>query len=98
INAPPRTLKSLFGSVAFPAFVLGQRPSAKFICVSYSQDLANKHAGDFRKVAQSRWYKEAFQPGAPFKETEAEFQTAQGGFRFTTSIGGTLTGRGGNIL
>ena len=98
INAPPRSLKSLFASVAFPAFVLGRRPTAKFICLSYSQDLANKHAGDFRKVIQSLWYQETFRPAAPFKETEAEFQTAQGGFRFTTSIGGTLTGRGGDIL
>jgi hypothetical protein len=98
INAPPRSLKSLFGSVAFPAFVLGRRPTAKVICVSYSQDLANKHAGDFRKVLQSPWYEETFQPGAPFKETEAEFQTAQGGFRFATSVGGTLTGRGGDII
>src|SRR5271165_4539242 len=65
INAPPRSLKSLIGSVAFPAFVLGRRPTAKLIAVSYSQDLANKHAGDFRKVVQSRWYKETFQPGAP---------------------------------
>src|SRR5271165_971096 len=98
INAPPRSLKSHFGSVAFPAFVLGRRPTAKFICASYSQDLAGKHSADFRKVVVSTWYQTTFQPAAPFKETEAEFQTAQGGFRFTTSVGGTLTGRGGDFL
>jgi hypothetical protein len=98
INAPPRSLKSHFGSVAFPAFVLGRQPTAKFICASYSQDLAGKHSGDFRKVVHSAWYHTTFQPAAPFKETEAEFQTARGGFRFTTSVGGTLTGRGGDFL
>src|SRR5215467_4238822 len=39
INVPPRSLKSHFASVCFPAFVLGHDPSAKIICVSYNQDL-----------------------------------------------------------
>src|SRR5215470_5296610 len=46
INLPPRSLKSLCITVAFPAFVLGHQPSAKIICASYSQDLADKHALD----------------------------------------------------
>src|SRR6516165_2809045 len=44
INAPPRLLKSHIGSVALPAWWLGKNPAKKFICVSYSQDLATKHA------------------------------------------------------
>src|SRR5215204_3464358 len=32
------------------------------------------------------------------KDTETEFQTTRGGFRYATSVGGPLTGRGGNIL
>ena len=40
INMPPRSLKSIAGSVAFPAFVLGHSPSRRIICVSYSGDLA----------------------------------------------------------
>lgn len=97
-NAPPRSLKSVIGSVAFPAFVLGRRPTARFICASYSQDLACKHSGDFRRIVQSDWYRRIFRTGSPLKETEAEYQTAQGGFRFTTSVGGTLTGRGADII
>src|ERR1700745_349597 len=46
INVPPRSLKSLCATVAFPAFVLGHDPSAQIICCSYAQDLANKHALD----------------------------------------------------
>ena len=98
INAPPRGLKSLIGSVAFPAWVIGKQPTAKFICVSYSQDLAAKHAGDFRKICQSHWYKQTFRTGPPLKETEAEYQTAAGGFRLATSTGGTLTGLGGHYI
>ena len=36
INMPPRSLKSIAASVAFPAFVLGLDPTRRIICVSYS--------------------------------------------------------------
>ena len=44
INLPPRHLKSLMASVAFPAWCLGHDPSAQILCVSYAQDLADKLA------------------------------------------------------
>jgi predicted phage terminase large subunit-like protein len=34
----------------------------------------------------------------PVKSTESEYQTAAGGFRYATSITGTLTGRGGDLI
>ena len=40
INLPPRHLKSLLASIAFPAWCLGHDPSAQILCVSYAQDLA----------------------------------------------------------
>jgi hypothetical protein len=45
IEVPPRSLKSVCASVAFPAFLLGHDPTAKIITASYSADLAAKHAG-----------------------------------------------------
>src|SRR2546429_5582907 len=42
INLPPRHLKSLIASIAFPAWCLGHDPSAQILCVSYAQDLADK--------------------------------------------------------
>jgi hypothetical protein len=36
ITVPPRHLKSITASVAFPAFVLGHDPTKKFVCLSYS--------------------------------------------------------------
>ena len=50
INMPPRSLKSLITSVAFPAFVLGHDPTKRLIVVSYGSDLAIKHGTDFRRV------------------------------------------------
>lgn len=100
INIPPRHLKSICASVALPAYILGLDPTKRIICVSYSQDLAVKHANDCRSVMSSDWYHRVF-PNTRIddeKNTEAEFMTTQRGFRLATSVGGTLTGRGGNLI
>jgi predicted phage terminase large subunit-like protein len=93
-------LKSITASVAYPAFLLGQDPTKKIICVSYSGDLAAKHAADFRTVMESDFYKRAFPETqiSPRKNTEFETQTTRRGGRLATSVGGTLTGRGGNVV
>lgn len=100
ITLPPRNLKSIAASVAFPAFALGHDPTLRIVCVSYSQDLTAKHARDCRSVIESPWYRDLF-PGTridPRKNTEAEFETTARGYRLGTSVGGTLTGRGGNLI
>jgi predicted phage terminase large subunit-like protein len=100
ITLPPRNLKSITASVAFPAYVLGHDPTKKIVCVSYSTELAVKHANDCRAVMRSPWYRRIFPETrlSAEKNTEIEIMTTQRGGRFTTSIGGTLTGRGGNII
>ena len=100
ITVPPRHLKSICASVAFPAWALGHDPSLRIIAASYSTELARKHALDCRAVLESSWYKDVF-PGTRLhrdKNTELEFMTSRRGFRLATSIGGTLTGRGGNLI
>ena len=100
ITVPPRHLKSLTGSVAFPAFVLGHKPNTKILCASYSADLAIKHANDFRAVMRSERYRRLFPETriSVEKNTELELMTTSRGGRFATSVGGTVTGRGGNII
>src|SRR5215469_6400493 len=56
INLPPRHLKSLMASIAFPAWCLGHDPSAQILCVSYAQDLADKFARDCRSIMMAPWY------------------------------------------
>ena len=100
ITLPPRSLKSLYASIALPAFVLGHDPTRKLICVSYASELAVAHANSFRAIVNTRWYQDLF-PGMrvdPRKDTETEVRTTQGGFRLTTTVGGSLTGRGGSII
>jgi hypothetical protein len=70
------------------------------VCLSYSNDLAAKHANDFRVVLRSEWYRRAF-PNTRIdarKDTEAEVATTHRGYRLSTSTGGTLTGRGGQTI
>ena len=100
ITLPPRNLKSISTSVAFPAWALGHDPSLRFICASYSGELAAKHARDCRGVMETEWFQRAFPKTRlnPKKTAEGEFETTAGGYRLATSPGGTLTGRGGNFL
>ena len=100
INMPPRSLKSIASSVAFPAFVLGHDPTKRIICVSYSGDLAKKLSNDFRAILEAAWYRRLFPNTAigRYKNTENEIELTDRGFRLATSVGGTLTGRGGDII
>jgi len=62
INLPPRHLKSLMASIAFPAWCLGHNPSAQILCVSYAQDLADKLARDCRSIMMSPCIGTYFRP------------------------------------
>jgi predicted phage terminase large subunit-like protein len=100
INVPPRHLKSICASVALPAYILGHDPAKRIICVSYADELAKKFANDCRAVMRSDWYQRIF-PRTRIdrsKDTETEFQTTKRGHRLSTSVGGVLTGRGGDIV
>ena len=79
--------------------MLGQDPTCRLICVSYSQDLARKHAFDTRTVVGSAWYKRVFRGTRvhPRKCTGTELMTNRMGMRYATSVDGPLTGLGGDI-
>jgi hypothetical protein len=99
INLPPRHLKSLLASIAFPAWCLGHDPSAQILCVSYAQDLADKLARDCRGIMMSPWYRRIFPTRlAPHRQAVQEFITTRQGYRLATSTGGVLTGRGADII
>jgi hypothetical protein len=95
VNVPPRHLKSVIFSVALPAYLLGRDPTMRIICVSYSNELATKHAIDFRAVMNSPWYRRVFPKTriSREKDTRHETMTTARGYRYATSVNGTLTGR-----
>ncbi len=99
ICLPPRSLKSIMVSVALPAWLLGLQPHRQIICASYGQDLADKHARDTRAVMLSPSYRHIFNTRLSTKRLSVnDFMTTEGGFRMATSVGGVLTGRGGDFL
>ncbi len=100
ITVPPRSLKSICASVCLPAFILGHDPARRIICVSYSEGLARKHANDCRALMRSGLYRGVFPATriSPAKDTETEVMTTARDSRLATSVGGTLTGRGGNLV
>ena len=100
ITVPPRYGKSICVSVAFNAWLLGHNPHAKIIGVSYGSELAEKHSQDCKKLMTSNFYRALF-PGTRLSQnenTKAYFKTGHGGFRMATSVGGSLTGLGGDYL
>ena len=98
INLPPRSLKSILVSVAFPAFLLGHEPWHRIFAISYGGDLSSKHANDFRSIVEAPWYRRAFRNIRIARSLENEVHTSARGYRISTSVFGTLTGLGGDMF
>jgi len=100
VNVPPRTLKSIIISIAWPAFLLGRNPSLQIFVVSHSLDLAQEHHFAFRTITESDWYKGAFPTMSPTadKDTAVMLRTSKGGFRKALSVESKITGQGADII
>lgn len=98
VNLPPRHLKSITASVAFTAYVLGHNPKLRIIGISYGEELAKKHAADFRVIVESQWFRRAFPRLRITRSADGDFYTSERGFRKCTSVYATLTGLGGNLF
>jgi len=100
ISMPPRHLKSIAASVAFPAFMLGLQPNLKIMVASYGQELAREHAELFRQVIESSWYREAFPEFVVSSrgDRQLETRTTRGGGRRAISVGGPVTGLGADLI
>ena len=97
---PPRYLKTYLVSICFTAWILGRNPQAKIICASYAAPLAEKFSSDTLLLMQSSWYRRIFPATVlnPKKQGREEFATTAGGYRLATSVGGTITGRGADLI
>ena len=100
INIPPRSLKSIMVSVAWPAWLLGKDPRTRIIAASYAQNLATKHSLDTRLILESEWYGQLFPDTkiADDQNEKANFMTTKRGFRKATSTGGSILGDGADYL
>src|SRR6266536_5942571 len=98
INQPPRSLKSICVSVAYVAWLLGHDPSRRVIVVSYANELAAELHRQFRMVIDAPWYRALFAAMQPARDNGTELVTTAGGSRYATSVSGTLTGRGADLI
>lgn len=98
IALPPRSLKSIVVSVALPAWLLGHDPGLEIVCASYGQVLADQLSAHCRRIMLSPWYRRLFPATLLDKQAVDHFTTTKGGKRYATSVGGTLTGLGADII
>jgi hypothetical protein len=101
INLPPRHGKSRLASVLFPAWVWTSRPELRWLFASYAQSLATRDSLTTRRLIESPWYRERW--GHVFELTsdqnlKARFENNRGGMRIATSVGGSATGEGGDLI
>ena len=98
INMPPRSLKSVAISIAWPAWLLGKNPSEQIIVASYARNIGIELSRKCLKVMQSPIYKKAFPGTRLAKETEEWFTTQNMGHRFVATNGKSPTGFGANYI
>lgn len=101
INIAPRHSKSTLFSILWPAWMWTSAPSEQFFFLSYAAELSVEHSVKCRQVIESAWYRERFSPSWALKadqNVKHDFQNTANGRRFATSIGGSLTGKGGDIV
>lgn len=98
IALPPRSLKSIIVSVALPAWLLGHNPGLEIVCASYGQELADSLSSDCRRIMLTPWYRRLFPTTRLDKQAVHHLATTVGGKRYATSVGGTLTGMGADVI
>lgn len=100
VNVPPRSGKSILLSIAYPAWRLGHDPRTRIICVSSDDKLVASLAGSFRAVIESTWYRRA-SPSFAVKRggnRATETITTGRGYRYGVSLGGSVLGRGADLI
>ena len=101
INMPPRHMKSLEVTVCYPVWTWIKHPEKRFIKVSYSDSLSRKHNIIARDIIRSPWYQKNWGGAFTLKDDvnrQNEFKNNHQGFMLSTSVGGALTGEGGDVI
>jgi predicted phage terminase large subunit-like protein len=100
INMPPRHTKSEFASYLLPAWFLGKYPDKKIIQCSNTAELAVGFGRKVRNLVGSDAYSRVF-PSIGLKsdsKAAGRWDTNEGGNYFAIGVGGTVTGKGADLL
>ena len=100
INMPPRHTKSEFGSYMLPAWFLGRDPSKKIIQCSNTAELAVGFGRKVRNLVGSEQYAKIFPNVTLRSDSKAagRWSTNANGEYFAIGVGGTVTGKGADLL
>ena len=100
INMPPRHTKSEFASYLLPAWFLGKFPHKKVIQTSHTAELAVGFGRKVRNLVDSDVYNNIFPNLALQADSKAagRWNTSKGGDYFAIGVGGTVTGKGADVL
>lgn len=100
INMPPRHTKSEFASYLLPSWYLGRNPNKKVIQCSNTAELAVGFGRKVRNLVDSEHYAEIF-PNVSLRvdsKAAGRWATSGGGEYFAIGVGGTVTGKGADLL
>lgn len=100
INMPPRHTKSEFASFMLPSWFLGMYPSKKIIQCSNTSELAVGFGRKVRNLVDSEAYAEIFPNVSLRADSKAagRWATNGNGEYFAIGVGGTVTGKGADLL
>ena len=101
INVPFRSTKSLIVTVMFPVWAWIRSPKLRFITSSYSATLSIELATKSRDIIFSDWFKRRWGDVFHIKKDQnlkERYENNHVGMRRATSVGGTVTGQGGDFL
>ena len=100
INMPPRHTKSEFASYLLPAWYLGKFPNRKIIQTSNTAELAVGFGRKVRNLVDGERYAKIFPNVALRHDSKAagRWATNANGDYFAIGVGGTVTGKGADLL
>ena len=100
INMPPPHTKSEFASFLLPAWYLGKYPNKKIIQCSNTAELAVGFGRKVRNLVDSEAYAKIFPNVALRSDSKAagRWSTNGNGEYFAIGVGGTVTGKGADLL
>jgi predicted phage terminase large subunit-like protein len=96
---PPRHGKSELASIRLPAWYLGRQPHKQFLSVSATDALASDFGRSVRNTISSPEYQATFDTTlAEDSQAKGKWHTSAGGIYYALGIGGSVLGRGGDVL
>lgn len=99
INIPPRAGKTEIAVKMFVAWCLAHNSAAKFIHLSYSDDLALDNSSAIRDVVKSAEYQKFFPIALKAdSDSKKKWLTSEAGGMYATAAGGAITGFGAGLM